>query len=58
MGGSAGGTVEAWARERNGKVTYYEGKMKLGFQLGLTCGIPPILVSDGGQEVVRDLVTE
>ena len=58
MGGSAGGTVEAWSRERNGKVTYYEGEMKLGFQLGLACGIPSILVSDSGQEVVRNLVTE
>ena len=44
--------------QRNRKVTYDEGKMKLGFQLGLACGIPSILVSDSGQEVVCNLVTE
>ena len=32
--------------------------MKLGFQFCLACSIPSILISDGGQEVVGDLVTE
>ena len=39
-------------------MTYYEREMKLGFQLGLACGIPSILVSDGGQEAVCNLVTQ
>jgi hypothetical protein len=39
-------------------VTHDEGKMKFSFQFSLTYGVPPILVSDGGQEVVCDLVTE
>lgn len=37
-------------------MTYYEREMKLGFQFSLTYGISPILIPDGGQEVVRDLV--
>jgi hypothetical protein len=41
-----------------GSVTYDEGEMKLGFQFGLACGIPSILVANGGQEMVGDLVTQ
>lgn len=43
---------------RRGSDRQYEGQVKFGFQFSLTRGIPPILVSDGGQEVVGDLVTE
>jgi len=43
---------------RKGAVTYYEREMKLGFQFSLANGISPILVPDGGQEVVGDLVTQ
>jgi hypothetical protein len=32
--------------------------MKFGFQFGLTSGIPSILIADGGQDVVGDLVTK
>ena len=39
-------------------MTYDEGEMKLSFQFGLTCGIPSILVADGRQEMVGDLVTQ
>ena len=49
---------EAWPRERNWRVTYDEGEMKLGFQFSLTRGISSILVTDGGQDVVCNLVTE
>lgn len=56
MDRSAKGANGAWPRERKGKVTYDEGEMKFCFQFSLTCGIPSILVSDDGQEVVGDLV--
>ena len=39
-------------------MTYDEREMKLGLQFSLACGIPPILVADGGQDVVGNLVTE
>jgi len=39
-------------------VTYYEREMKFGLQFSLTYGIPPILIPDGRQEVVRDLVAK
>jgi hypothetical protein len=32
--------------------------MKFGFQFSLTYGIPPILIPDGRQEVVGDLVAK
>ena len=48
----------ACPRRGKGRVTHDERKMKFSLQLGLTYGIPPILVSDGGQEVVCNLVTE
>ena len=43
---------------RKEKMTYYEGEMKFSLELSLTGGIPSILISDGGQEVVGDFVTE
>lgn len=56
--GSAEGMNEVWWRKRKEKVTYYEGEVKLGLQFSLTRCIPSILISDGRQEVVGDLVTE
>jgi hypothetical protein len=44
--------------ERKEEVTYYEGEMKFCLQFSLTGGIPPILSSDDGKEVISDLVTE
>jgi hypothetical protein len=32
--------------------------MKFSLELSLTYGIPPVLISDGGQEVVGNFVTE
>ena len=45
-------------KERERRGTHDEGKMKLSFQFSLTCSIPPILVSDGGEKVVCNLVTD
>ena len=45
-------------KEGKEMVTYDEREMKFCFQFSLTRGISSILVSDDGQEVVGDLVTE
>ena len=45
-------------RGKGEAVTYDEGEMKFGFQFSLTNSIPPILIPDGRQEVVGDLVAE
>lgn len=39
------------------RVTYDEGEMKLGLQFSFARGIPPILASDDGEEVVGNLIT-
>ena len=39
-------------------MTYDEREMKFSFQFSLTYGVPPILIPDGGQEVVGYLVAK
>ena len=49
---------KAWPKDRKESVTYDQGEMKFGLQFSLTRGIPSILVADGGQQVVGDLVAK